>query len=285
MLGARTALQFGAQELPSGVDMDSDQDMSGNDTENLQGEVLESLGEPAEGVEEIAESQAPQGEGNRGDALYVQKRLKQQKRQHEREIRELHARIAEMQSQPNQFNNSQQMSPDNAMGNQGGVDDAIHKAVSYALQHKEMEERKAKDMQSQQHIAKQYQELNKHLDNVSDKYDDFDDVVRGDAPFTAHMRDAALMLPKKGPGSAGEVLYKLGKDPEALSRIANLHPVDQAAELVALSHALISGGENKSQANRPLGQIKSNPVVNSAGVNEKTPVSDIRARMKQGTFK
>lgn len=266
--------------------MDSDQDMSGNDTENLAGETLENLGMPEQDVDEIADAHKPIGMDNVGDPLYVQKRLKQQKRAHEREIRELHARMAEMQSQmqPNQFND-QQMSPNDAMGNQGGVDDAIHKAVSYALRHKEEEERKAKDMKSQQHIAKQYQELNKHLDQTADKYDDFDDVVRGDAPFTAHMRDAALMLPKKGPGSAGEVLYKLGKDPEALSRIANLHPVDQAAELVALSHALISGGDQKGQANRPLGQIKSNPVVNSTGVNEKTPVSDIRARMKQGKFK
>lgn len=264
--------------------MDSDQDMSGNDTENLSGEVLESLGEPKEDVSEASESSHLPGDGNKGDALYVQKRLKQQKRAHEREVRELHARIADMQSQF-QPNPNQQMNPNEAMGNQGGVDDAIHKAVSYALQHKDMEERRAKEHQAQQHIAKQYHDLNKHLDSVSDKYDDFDDVVRGEAPFTAHMRDAALMLPKKGPGSAGEVLYKLGKDPEALSRIANLPPIDQASELIALSHALISGGEQKGQANRPLGQIKSNPVVNSAGITEKTPVSDIRERMKKGTFK
>ncbi len=267
--------------------MDSDQDMSGNDTENLQGEVLESLGEPTESADDGESGQMPQGEGNKGETLAVQKRIKQLKRAHEREMREMQARMAEMQSQmqPNQFNQDQQMNPQDAMGNQGGMDDAIHKAVSYALRHKEEEERRAKDMQSQQHIAKQYQDLNKHLDSTADKYDDFDDVVRGDAPFTAHMRDAALMLPKKGPGSAGEVLYKLGKDPEALSRIAKLHPVDQAAELVALSHALISGGEQKGQANRPLGQIKSNPVVNSTGITEKTPVSDIRSRMKQGNFK
>ena len=67
------------------------------------------------------------------------------------------------------------------MGNQGGVDEAIHKAVSFALQHKDMEERKAREAESQHHIAKQYQELNKHLDSTADKYDDFDEVVRGEA--------------------------------------------------------------------------------------------------------
>ena len=264
--------------------MDSRQDMSGNDMENVSGEVAEGLGEPKEEMNEATHES--DGHENKGDPLYVQKRLKQQKRAHDREIRELHARMAEMQSQfqPHQGYESQN-SPHNAMGNQGGMDDAIHKAVSYALQQKEMEGRKAKEAEAQQHIAKQYNELNRHLDATSDKYDDFDEVVRGDSPFTAHMRDAALMLPKKGPGSAGEVLYKLGKNPEELSRIAKLHPVDQAAELVALSHALISGGEQKQTQSRPLGQIKSNPVVNSVGVTDKTPVSDIRDRMKKGTFK
>lgn len=260
--------------------MEASQDMSANDTESTG--VTEDQAIPAEMV--IEETQEPGGEGNRGDSLAVQKRLKQMRRAHEREMRELHARMAEMQSQsqPNQM--QQQYSPQEASN--GGMDDAIHKAVSFALQQRELEERKAKDMESQQHIAKQYQELSRHLDTTADKYDDFDDVVRGDStPFTAHMRDAALMLPKKGPGSAGEVLYRLGKSPEELSRIARLHPVDQASELVALSHALISGGEKTQSSSRPLGQIKSNPVVNSPGVTDKTPVSDIRDRMKKGTFK
>lgn len=265
--------------------MDSGQDMSGNDTENLVGQVADGLGESPEQMEQAVETPNAGGNENTGESLAVQKRLKQMKRAHEREMREMQARMAEMQSQmqPNQM--QQQESPYNAMGNQGGVDDAIHKAVSFALNHRDMEERKAKEAQSQQHIQKQYQELNKHLDNTADKYEDFDEVVRGDAPFTAHMRDAALMLPKKGPGSAGEVLYKLGKDPDALNRIAKLHPVDQAAELVALSHALISGGEQKGMNARPLGQVKANPVVNSAGITDKTPISSIRDRMKQGTFK
>jgi len=276
---SESALILVGKRMPSGVDMESRQDVSGNDMESA-GDVGEM---PTESVNE--ETHEPEGESNKGDSLSVQKRLKQQKRAHEREIRELHARMAEMQSQ-SQPNQQQQYSPQEAQGNPSGMDDAIHKAVSFALQHKEMEERKMKEMEGQREIAKQYQDLNKHLDSTSDKYDDFEDVVRGDStPFTAHMRDAALMLPKKGPGSAGEVLYKLGKDPEELARISKLHPVKQASELVALSHALIAGGEQKQSQSRPLGSIKANPVVNSAGITEKTPVSDIRDRMKKGTFK
>src|ERR1700681_2576706 len=140
--------------------MEANQDMSDNDTESTN--VAEDSGMPTEMANE--ETQEPQGESNKGESLAVQKRLKQMRRSHEREIRELHDRMSQMQSQsqPNQM--QQQYSPQEAQ--QGGMDDAIHKAVSYALQQRELEERKARDMQSQQHIAKQYQELNNHLDST-----------------------------------------------------------------------------------------------------------------------
>lgn len=254
----------------------------------LAGEVMESLGEPQEaGEDAVAESHGSDGTQNTGDPLFVQKRLKQQKRAHEREIRDLHARIADMQhGNSNRQNESAQVYGDQPQA--GGVDEQIHKAVSYALRHREMEESKAKQAEQAAHVNRQYQELHKHLDNVSDKYDDFDDVVRGeDAPFTTQMRDASLFLPKTGPGSAGEVLYKLGKDPEKLARISKLHPLDQATEMVKLSHALISGGDNKSsQQPKTLGQVKSSPVTNAShSVTEKTPIGNIRERMRQGSWK
>jgi hypothetical protein len=163
------------------------------------------------------------------------------------------------------------------------VDEQIHKAVSYALRHKEMEENKAKQAEQAAHVHRQYQDLHRHLDTVSDKYDDFDEVVRGEhSPFTGHMRDASLLLPKTGPGSAGETLYKLGKNKDELLRISKLHPLDQASEIVKLSHALIGGGDSKaSQAPRTLGQVKSTPVSNSGAQD----TASIRARMKAGTFK
>lgn len=261
------------------------QDNSSQEQEALAGDGMEGSGEPAQSMNENEDSQESRGQEAQ-DPLYVQKRLKQQKRAHEREIRDLHARIGDLQSrvggQPEQ---RQAMNQYDGQQNTGGVDEQIHKAVSYALQHKEMQEREAKQAAQVAHVNKQYQELNKHLDSASDKYDDFDDVVRNPdtSDFTPHMRDAALFLPKKGAGSAAEVLYKLGKNPDELSRIAKLHPLDQATEMVRLSHALISGGEAKNAPDtRPLGQIKNNPVTNSRTVTDKTPVSELRKRMKSG---
>ncbi len=246
------------------------------------------------GIEESQPEANAQGgdesdEANSKETLAVQKRLKSQKRSHEREVRELHARIGDLEAripQPNYQTPEQPMNPYQAPQG-GGIDEHIHKAVSYALQHKEMEERKAHEAQSQAHVQKQYQEFQKHLDNVGDKYDDFHDVVFGrDTPYTPSMRDYAVTLPRSGTGSAGEVLYKLGKNPEELSRISKLHPLDQASEMSRLSHALISGSESKnSSSDRPLGQIKSNPVTNSHVITDKTPVGSIRQRMKSGSWK
>lgn len=267
--------------------MDARSDSENQGQEDLAGENLEGS---AESPKEENHDSEPE---SHGDPLYVQKRLKQQQRAHERQMRELRS---EMQAMREHNSNSAHPTGGNQPTNPymppgaapEGVSEDIHKAVSYALNHRDMEERKAKEAASQKHVAKQYQELDKHLNSLADEHEDFDEVVRGeDTPYTPHMRDAALMLPKKGAGSAGKVLYKLGKDPELLRRIGKLHPLDQAAEMIRLSHALI-GGEEKPRSDtghNALGSIKSNPVTNSASVTEKTSPGDIRRRMKAGTFK
>lgn len=269
--------------------MDAAQELSHQEKESLAGNVMDSLGEPQESESEVLEGSHDQ-EGEESDSTSSKKRepgwqrLKRKNREHEMEIRDLRSRIEHMQS--SQPQHEQPMSPHQPFQS-GDMAEHIHKAVSQVLQHKEMEEHKAKEAERMAHVHKQYQGLQKHLDNVSDRYDDFDDVVRGeDAPFTPHMRDAALLLPHSGKGSAGEVLYKLGKNRPELERIAQLHPLDQARELNKLSHALVSGDESKNaQTTRQMGNIKSNPVVNSHGITDKTPASEIRARMKAGKFK
>lgn len=248
-------------------------------------QVNDALGMDQEAPLEAADDQS---EGSRSnESLAVQKRLKAQKRSHEREVRALHQRIGEMESRMAQPN-MQSQDHDQYSQPPADIDQHIHKAVSYALRAKEDEERKAREAQNQAHVNREYQDFGRHLDSMNDKYEDFHDVVYGDeTPYTSVMRDYALTLPRKGNGSAGEVLYKLGKNPEELERISKLHPLKQAAELSKLSHALISGGENKSsQAPRPMGQIKSNPASNSnAAITEKTPVGSIRERMKSGSWK
>lgn len=263
------------------------ENLSSQDQDGHASDVMDSVGMSDEPETEQAEQSSEGSHSN--ESLAVQKRLKSQKRAHEREVRSLHAKIDEMEARMNS-NAAPQNSAMNAYGNQpavAGVDEQIHKAVSYALQHKEMEERKAREAQSQAHVQRHYQDFNRHLENVGEKHDDFHDVVFGhDTPYTSAMRDYALTLPRSGAGSAGEVLYKLGKNPEELSRIAKLHPVDQASEMAKLSHSMVMGGESKNPMGKaPLGNIKSNPVVNSHAVNDKTPISSIRERMKAGTWK
>lgn len=269
-------------------------DMSGQEKEALAGDVMESMGEPESAANEVDQSHESAGTANSNEGVdhakalaSAKKRMKAMSMNHDREIRDLHARMADLQQKLSPPSYNQEASSHNAQFAPGSVDEQIHKAVSYALQHRELEERKAKEAQNQAHVQKQYKELYKHLDSMGDRYDDFHDVVFGeDTQFSPAMRDYAMTLPKSGKGSAGEVLYQLGKNPEELKRISSLHPLDQAAEMARLSHALISGGESKGSQPRPLGQIKSNPVTNSsANITEKTPVSSIRARMKAGTFK
>lgn len=260
--------------------------------DGLADSVMNSIGVEESNPDEGQEENDHRDGSHSKESLSVQKRLKSQKRSHDREVRELNSRIIELESrmtQPNYSSNDQhQNSYQSPEG--GSVEDHIHKAVSYALQHKEMEERKAHEAKhkanQEAHINHHRQELNKHLDSMNDKYDDFHEVVFGDTPFTQAMSDYALTLPRKGAGSAGEVLYKLGKNRQEFDRIANLPPIEQANEMVALSHALVSGGDHKTtQTSKPLGQIKSNPVTNSHLVTEKTPVSNIRQRMKSGSWK
>lgn len=255
-------------------------------------QVMESLGEPPEASEpsEIDNPGTKLGTSNNTepgtDPLYVEKRLKRQKRQHEREMRDMQAQMAQMQANLGS-NQSQmpQMNDQNQMQNPG--DDQIQRAVQYALNARDMQERQQKNAESAAYVQKQHQNMKQHLDDMGDKYDDFHEaVLDDDKPFTPAMRDYALTLPRNGKGSAGEVLYHLGKNPEELKRMSKLHPLDQAAEMAKLSHALISGGDMKMSSTRsPMGQVKSNPVVNSTVTTDRTPPSTIRARMKAGTWK
>jgi hypothetical protein len=240
---------------------------------------------------------ANQGNADKDDPYGVKKRLGMQAKKHQREMRQMQSQMLQLQQQmagqPSDSTNTQvPHNPQNAYPSYGqpngatmSEEEKIQRAVQLALGMKDQEQKQAMRAQQQAHVQKQYQNLNDEFDKASDKYDDFDDVVRGEnVPFTPHVRDALLLV-----NNPADVAYRLGKNPSELERISQLHPLDQAREVNKLSFSLMNGGngKNTSGANKsnPMGQIKGNPAISSGAVTGNTPPSTIRARMKAGTWK
>lgn len=287
-MGRTSRLMLGAHLMPCGEMMEEQsQELSGQEKENLSGEVMDSLGLPESAQDQNTETEQSKEANGEGDPLYVQKRLKRAERTHQRELRAMQQQIQDLNarlSSPNGNHTEPPINPYSSQPEQSSDDERIARAVRYAREQDKLEEQKRLDAEKMQHVSRQYQRLQDNLDKGSDKYDDFHDVVMGDdVPFTPHMRDAVLLL---GDDQQADVLYKLAKNPDELARISKLHPLDQAKEVVKLSHALMggNGNQNRPSPHRPLGQVKSTPVVSSS-VTDKTPSSEIRARMKAGKWK
>ena len=262
--------------------MQQSQEMTSEEKAGLSDAVDESLGNPGESVENNSES------SEQNDLPeYAKKKLGMQEKRHKKEIRRMQSQIDEMNSRfgsrpEPQNSHEHNMNPYNSQHEEGNNNDQIYAAVNKALQMQKEQEHKAREAERMQHVNKQYRALKDHLDNHSDKYDDFDEVVNSDdAPYTTHMRDASLLIP-----NAAETLYHLGKDRDKLKKISELHPLDQAKEVVKMSIALMGGtGKNGSSSSvKPLSNIRNNPI-NSAGVNESTSIGEIRKRLKSGDKK
>jgi len=275
--------------MPSGVSvMDDTQDnmrqAEGSETE----EATEGMGiDPIE-AEESGDSEAKEVAG-KDDPYSVKKRLGMQAKRHQRDMRAMQEQLTHLQAQmgQNPNYNSQPSNPYPSPGQPNPPGDMeeerIRKAVRFALEAKDSEARKEKEAQSVAHYHKQLQRLDGEFDKASDKYDDFDDVVRADhVPFTPAIRDALLFV-----DNPGEVAYKLGKNRQELDRITQLHPLDQAREVNKLSFALMGGnnGSGKASSNsraNPLNPTKASPAVNGSA---NYSAQSIRARMKAGTWK
>jgi hypothetical protein len=225
------------------------------------------------------------------DPYGVKKRLGMQAKRHQREMRMLHDKIAALEGhissgaqQPTHQSEQAYSSPGQPSPITGGEEERIQRAVRFALEAKEADNRKRQDQANQAYVNEQYKKLSSALDNGSEKYDDFDDVVKGDnVPFTRAIRDMLMFV--KDPA---EVAYRLGKNPEELSRISKLHPLDQAREVYNLSVALMNGDHEKastatSPRAAPISNIKANPV--SSRDSNNMSVSGIRSRMRTGAWK
>ncbi len=263
--------------------------------EHLSGEEGEDIVNGGVGVGDAEEQGVPglaeEGSQDQDDPAWVKKRLGMQAKKHQREMRQVHDRLSQMQSMLEGSDNAQSPPNHNSYSSPGqpnpqtmSEEDKIQHAVRLALGMKDHEEKKAKEAEHQTHVHKQYQRLNDEFDRASDKYDDFDDVVRGDdIPFSPHVRDALLLVE-----NPADVAYKLGKNRAELERISKLHPLDQAREVNKLSFSLMGGHSGKQPSSNkanPLGSIRTNPTGHNGAVTDKTSPSVIRARMKAGTFR
>lgn len=245
-------------------------------------------------AEEQGASTEEQGLASQDDPHRIKKRLGMQAKKHQRELRALHEKIAAMQSmlaggdmanpQASMYQSDSYASPGQPMPAGDTEEARIQRAVRMALGMQEHEKRQAQEAEKQAHIHKQYERLNDAFDQASERYEDFDEMVRDDSlPFTTHMRDALLLIE-----NPADVAYKLGKNRKDLERISKLHPLEQVREVNKLSFSLLNGNTGKTGAvNKaaPLGNIRNNPAYASQAITDKTPPSQIRARMKAGTWK
>lgn len=221
----------------------------------------------------------------------VKARLGRQEKRHQRELRQMQAQLEALSGQ------LQQSAQPQAAGQMAGMqqpqsepqsfDEYLQRAVQAGWQQRDMAEKQAKQQQERANVQKKYQELQKHFDRMGEKYEDFDDIVRAeDLPISQTMLETALVLPKTGAGSAGETLYMLAKNPDKLRSLSQLSPLDQVSELVKLSQSLIAGKPNgNANAMKTMGSIKPMPVSNSNGVNESTPLAELKARMRSNKWR
>ncbi len=264
------------------------EDLSG-DSENVENAGIGPGDAEEEGVSADGQEGAPQEEDHTSS---IQKRIHAQARKHAREMRQMQEQMHHLQSQlgsdsavpQHQYNSNPYPSPGQPNPPSMSEEQRIHEAVRFALGAKDHQDAQAKQAEQQAHVHKQYQRMNDEFDKAAEKYDDFDDVVRGEhMPFTPHVRDALLLVQ-----NPADVAYKLGKNKSELERISKLHPLDQAREVNKLSFSLLGGKDGKqssSQKTTPMGSIRQNPASNSGAITSKTSPSEIRARMKAGTFK
>lgn len=259
--------------------MNQSQEMSAEEKNTLGDDVNQSLGLSEETVEEIQSK--PEG----GDLPeFAKKKLGMQEKRHKKELRRMQQQISEMESRfggsmPEQGNSSAVGYSEEPRNN-----DQIYAAVSKALQMQKEQEHQAKQQEHMQNVQKQYRALEDHLDNESDKYDDFYDVVKSDdAPYTGVMRDMSVILHGIPGINAAETLYHLGKDKQKLHELSKKSPVEQSREVLKLAIALMNGGNKSSSSSqsKQLGSIKNNPI-NTTHLNENTSIGDLRKRLREG---
>lgn len=267
--------------------LNSEQDLQTTDTgSGAEGHDNVSHVEEQEQIENVESSEQPSEEKQTKEEIptWVKEKLGKEKKRHTKEIRALKEQIAAMQSMlgSNQTSNDVQATQmrDPYTGDEikpGSVQEEVYKALQSALLANKQQEAKQKELEKLAVVKQSYNRLQEEMENASEVYEDFDEIVRDDnAPFTPAMRDTAALL-----SNPVDVLYKLGKNRDELNRIASLHPIQQAQEMIKLSFDLMGQKKNTSSAPKPITPLKNNSAISStARITEKSSVSEIRKYLK-----
>lgn len=279
-------------ELNENVDSDLQQssgaEEANNEANDAQEGVKYGLDLPDEGEKKAPESSDDDydEDGPRG----IKARLGRERKKYESEINALRSELEKAKhyqasthpqdyQYQNQYNQGYEQQPQGDL--QYNQDGMIYDSLSgqyvdpnseigrYALYMNQVQQNQSRLAQEQQAKAEQerksrdLQELNnsfeKSVESALERYDDYENVITG-ANFSDSILDASRIVP-----NAGDLLYRLGKNPKELERISRLSPYMQAQELMKHSMAM-AANSNLSKAPPPAKPVDEAPGQSSLSV-------------------
>lgn len=207
-------------------------------------------------------------------------RLARERKRHDKEILELKRQNEQMmlilQNQQRQSQVPQQ-APANPSPQQDSGQDELDRKVEEKLQRMLLQ---VNEQNTQQEINKKYLDLVAKVDEAdkSDLYPDFREVVRDQSlPLPeAFLKRLALSIPDSV--NPADVLYNLAKDREKLSRIVNLHPDLQSAEVAKISAEIMVNKRpaQKTNAPAPSTSLSSMPNLKTSRINSNSSIEELR---------
>lgn len=263
-------------------------DESNSSTEGFGYETPEVSEEPAQSAEP-GEQAATQTDTNGDIPPWVKQRLGRDKKQHEKQIRQLKQEMQEreqwmmqqMQQSPTQsssgYDGGTPLDPNAAPQ---GVDlrQEVRTVLNEVESQKRQKEQENQQQQNNQYMQQKINEFEDKLIDASVKYKDFDDVFNNsEVNVSPQMMEASMYL-----DNGADVLYYLGKNPKEASRISRLHPFDQAREMVGMGTKL-GNRPAPSQAPAPISPLNkgSNPPPSGTSMN----YAHVKDRVRQRTRK
>lgn len=221
---------------------------------------LESLSEESEGDESEIESEPVDANDN------FKKHFRKLEKKIKKENKELNERLAVANHQLQQYNDLFTSTYANAYTGQQAEEaqpqDEVEAKVLDIIKRRDNEAQKKRIAEEQQNQrAAMLKALNDAVEEGSDRYDDFDDVVLNkNLPISEDIAIAATFLP-----NTSDVLYALGKNPDELRRITSIG--NYQSKMKALSTFAFNlnskGTKMISNAPKPTAnpQLKDKPSV------------------------